>query len=124
MCDIFLSYSSADRERIIPLVKALEREGWSVWWDRTIPPGKVFDKVIEKALSTSKSVIVVWSEESVVSEWVKTEANEGQQRGILVPVAIDEVKIPLEFRRIQAAWLVGWDGIEPNEERVNFRYFI
>ena len=34
MSDIFISYSS-NRDRIVPLVNALERTGWSVSWDRT-----------------------------------------------------------------------------------------
>ena len=34
MADVFLSYSSKDKDRVQPLVRALEREGWTVWWDR------------------------------------------------------------------------------------------
>jgi hypothetical protein len=110
MNEIFISYKSSDKARVKILVEALERQGWSVWWDREIPPGKTFDQVIEEALNAAKCVIVVWSKESVVSDWVKTEASEGARRGVLVPVLIDDVKIPLEFRRIQAAWLVDWQG--------------
>jgi hypothetical protein len=113
--DIFISYKSSDRERILTLVRALEQKGWSVWWDRTIPPGKIFDEVIEEALNGAKCVIVVWSKGSVISEWVKTEAAEGARRAILVPVLIDDVKIPLEFRRIQAASLVDWKGTLPHQ---------
>jgi hypothetical protein len=116
MVDIFLSYSRHDKERIVPVVKALEARGWSVWWDRKIPPGKTFDQVIEEALSTAKCVIVVWSKDSVGSEWVKTEAAEGAERKILVPVAIDNVKIPLAYRLRQSAQLAGWDGISPHPE--------
>jgi hypothetical protein len=50
MSDIFLSFSSADRDRARQLAELLERQGWSVWWDRTIPPGSSFDQVIEQAL--------------------------------------------------------------------------
>lgn len=39
MADIFLSYSSDDRGRVRPIVAALERRDWSVWWDREILPG-------------------------------------------------------------------------------------
>ncbi len=38
MADIFLSYASEDRERVIPLVEALQADGFSVWWDRNIRP--------------------------------------------------------------------------------------
>ncbi len=44
----------------------------------------------------------------------KTEASEGKQRGILIPVLIDDVKIPLAFRRIQAADLKDWVGKLPH----------
>ena len=53
MADIFLSYASDDRERIAPLVAALERQGWSVWWDRSIPPGRNFDEVLEEEIRSS-----------------------------------------------------------------------
>lgn len=70
MSDIFISYASEDRERIQALVKVLEAEGWSVWWDRSVIPGEKYRQVISKALDAAKCVIVVWSRESVLSEWV------------------------------------------------------
>jgi len=85
MSDIFLSYASEDLPRVVDLVRALERHGWSVWWDRTILPGRTFDQVIEEALDAARCVIVVWSQYSVNSDWVKTEAAEGVRRRILTP---------------------------------------
>jgi len=41
---------------------------------------------------------------------VQIEAEEGKQRGILVPALLDDVKIPLPFRRVQAENLVNWSG--------------
>src|SRR5262245_7191602 len=117
MADIFLSYASADRERIRPLVSVLEQQGWSVWWDRKIPPGKTYDQVIEQALEGARCIVVVWLQTSVQFEWVKVEADEGMNRNALVPVLIEEAKIPLAFRRIQAARLIGWDG-EPSHHEL------
>ena len=97
MSDIFISYSSQDRNRILPLVEVLEQQGWSVWWDRKIPIGKTWDQVIEEAIDAAKCVVVVWSETSVSREWVKIEASEAHRRKILVPVMIDDVRIPLAF---------------------------
>ena len=108
--EIFISYANEDEARVEPLARLLEAEGWSVWWDRDIPVGRTFDEVIEEALDAARCVIVVWTEESVASRWVKTEAGEGAARNILVPVLLDDVRIPLAFRRIQAADLVGWEG--------------
>ncbi len=93
------------------LAKALEREGWSVWWDPKIPPGKTFDEVIEQALEQAKCIIVMWSKKSVTSRCVKAEAAEGNRRGMLVPALLeDEVKIPLEFRYQHASRLTDWEG--------------
>jgi formylglycine-generating enzyme required for sulfatase activity len=114
--DIFISYSRADRSRVKPLVDELLRRGWSVWWDPTIRPGKTWDQVIEAALTAARCVIVLWSRDSIQSHWVRTEAEDGRQRGILVPALLDDVIIPLAFRRIQAANLIKWSGVLPNAE--------
>ena len=108
LSDIFISYSRVDKARVKPLAEELTRQGWSVWWDHTILPGKSWDRVIEKALDEARCVVVLWSRNSVESDWVRTEADEGKRRGILVPALLDSVAIPLGFRRIQAANLVDW----------------
>jgi hypothetical protein len=108
--NIFISYASADRPTAQMLASALSGEGWSVWWDRNIPPGKSFDEVIEAALTKAKCVLVLWSKASVASNWVKTEASDAAKRNILIPVLIEDVTIPLEFRRLEAADLIGWQG--------------
>jgi hypothetical protein len=51
---------------------------------------------------------VLWSRHSVQSDWVHIEADEAKRRRILVPALIDDVQIPLAFRRIQTANLVDW----------------
>jgi hypothetical protein len=108
MSDVFLSYASADRERAAAIAEFLRVGGYSVWWDRTIPPGRVFDEVLQEALGAAACIVVLWSRTSVASNWVKTEAAEGAARQILVPALLEDVPIPIEFRRIQAANLQGW----------------
>lgn len=110
MADVFVSYASADRERARALSEVLAARGWTVWWDRTIPAGRVFDEVIQEEINAAKCVVVLWSPSSVKSNWVKTEAAEAAARGVLVPVLLADVAPPMEFKRIQAANLAGWDG--------------
>jgi hypothetical protein len=114
MSDIFLSYARGDLSRVKPVVDALEAHGWSVWWDPAITPGQTWDDVIQAALAEARCVVVLWSLDAVQSYWVRTEANDGQRRSILIPALLDDVEIPLAFRRIQAANLVGWSGALPH----------
>ena len=101
MADIFINYAREDKEKARMLADALEKNRWSVWWDPKIPAGKTFDEVIEKALAKAKCVIVLWSKTSANSRWVRTEASEGAERKVLVPVLLDSAALPLEFKRIQ-----------------------
>jgi hypothetical protein len=110
MSDIFISYSSEERPRVLPLINALEKTGWSVFWDRTIPAGKTWRQVIGDEIRTCRSVVVVWTERSITSEWVLEEAETGKRRQILIPVLLDEVEPPFGFGTIQAANLAAWDG--------------
>lgn len=110
MADVFLSYATEDRDRIRPIAEALTELGWDVWWDRQIPAGRTFDEVIEEELEKAKCVLVGWSKASIKSRWVRTEAGDGANREIIVPFLLDDVEIPLAFRRIQAAQLTDWDG--------------
>ncbi len=118
MADIFLSYAREDLDRVSVLAGALQTLGWSVWWDRTIRPGRSWDQVLEGELDSARCIVVAWSKSSVGSDWVRSEAEEGTRRQILIPVLIDEVRVPLAFRRIQGADLTGWNG---HEDHAGFR---
>lgn len=114
--DVFISYARGDHSRAAELASVLETKGWSVWWDHDILPGRTFDDVIEEALSGARSVVVLWSAESVKSRWVRAEASAAAERDVLVPVLIEPATIPLEFRRVEAADLTNWHGDRDNPE--------
>ncbi len=112
MSDIFISYNHEDRLRAEMFAKALEGRGWSIFWDRTIPIGKTWRETIGRELSEARCVIVLWSNTSVESEWVREEADDARQRRVLVPVRIDDIQPPMGFRGIQTADLVNWNAGE------------
>jgi hypothetical protein len=114
--DIFISYASEDRERVQVLAEIMKGQGWSVWWDRIILPGRRFDEEIQSALNQAKCVVVVWSKSSITSDWVKDEISEAVAKGLLVPAVIEHADIPLGYRRYQAADLSDWDGNKDHPE--------
>jgi hypothetical protein len=116
MADIFISYSSEDKTNVRLIAELFEQQGWSVWWDRQIPVGQRFDNVIEDELIKANCVVVVWTKRSVTSEWVKNEANEASQLGKLVPILLEDVALPLAFKRTEAALLMGWKGEHDHPE--------
>ncbi|MFZ1988173.1 MAG: TIR domain-containing protein, partial [Alphaproteobacteria bacterium] len=108
MADIFVSYARADKTRVAPLVAALESQGWSVWWDPEITPGQEFDQLILRELRAAKAAIVVWTPASVGSRWVRGEAREAADRGILVPVRFESAELPLDARSLHTTDLDDW----------------
>ena len=108
VADIFLSYANPDRSRAKLFADLLSSCGWSVFWDGQIKAAADWRDVLQGELDKAGAVVVLWSEASVASDWVKEEAERGRSR--LVPVRIDEVELPLGFSGQQAVNLVGWRG--------------
>jgi adenylate cyclase len=112
MADVFVSYSRADKARVAPLVAAIEAKGWSVWWDPAIDAGQQFDDQIDAELQAASAVLVVWTPTSVTSRWVRGEARDAAERGILVPVRFADARLPIDVRAIQTTDLDKW-GEDP-----------
>ena len=110
MASVFLSYAREDAGKARPIALALEKAGHSVWWDLHVRGGAQFSKVIEDALKAADAVLVLWSEHSVESPWVRDEAAAGRDSGRLVPVSLDETQPPLGFRQFHSVTLAGWTG--------------
>lgn len=108
--DVFISYSREDRAKVEKIANALAQRGLHVWWDPKIKTGAGFREEISEALSSTRTVLVIWSRYSVASRFVADEADEGAAREILFPALIDNVDIPLGFRQIQTADLTHWRG--------------
>jgi hypothetical protein len=92
MTDVFFSYSSKDRERVRPIRDALVAEGFEVFWDQEVPPGRNWDEWIRERLDTARCAIVFWSATSVKSDNVVHEATVAKNAGKLIPVLLDPIE--------------------------------
>src|SRR5215475_4396141 len=120
MADIFLSYAREDRARAEQVAHGLQAAGLNVFWDTEIPPGQTWADYIESKLTQCNALIVLWSEHSTKSQWVREEARMGRDKGVLIPVMIDASAPPFGFGELQAADLADWQGAR---DHANWRRF-
>src|SRR6201991_1585484 len=110
MADIFISYAREDAAWAEKLNRALEAQGYSVWWDRNLATGARYLKETEAQLREARATIVVWSKISVDSHWVADEAALARDLGRLVPISKDGTMPPLGFGQYQATDFSHWNG--------------
>jgi hypothetical protein len=71
---VFLSYSSKDRARVLPIIEKLQAAGARVWIDIVgIPPGGNYGLEIAKAIQGSALVVLACTEAAMQSRNVKQE---------------------------------------------------
>src|SRR5262245_42208991 len=88
MADVFISYAKPDRPLASKLAAMLEAEGWKVWWDTSLTIGDDFRNEIMTELGRARAVIVVWTDTSIKSDWVRSEAGRAQADRKLIPVKL------------------------------------
>ena len=115
---VFVSYARVDRPRAAQIVALLEGAGIKVWWDGLIEGGQAFLPEIEGALTSADAVVVLWSKASVVSHWVRDEAEHGRARGCLIPLGLDGTDPPLGFRQVQVIDIARWRGRAEDEQGI------
>jgi uncharacterized membrane protein YhaH (DUF805 family) len=113
MADVFISYAREDHPRAEQVARGLQAMGLEPFWDTEIPPGQTWADYIEGKLSQCPAVVVLWSEHSTKSQWVREEARMGRDKSKLIPALLDSTPAPFGFGEVQAANLSSWRG-EPN----------
>ena len=119
--DVFISYARENEQPAHAVREFLEDEGWTVWLDKQIRVGEEFSAEIEKALDIAGAVVVLWTRESVASDWVLKEARYALHQKKLFGLKLDKTPIPGEFTRIEAALLEDWKQNLDHPEWVNFQ---
>jgi hypothetical protein len=111
MHEVFLSYSRRDLATVEALAQALSQNGLGVWMDRSgIQEGDAYDTQIEDAIAQTRVVIVLWSKNSVRSQWVRAEAAYALGKRKLLPISIDHSDPPLQFTQIQTLDFADWQN--------------
>ncbi len=114
MADVFLSYSSQERESASQIAALLEKHGYSVWWDTALVAGDVFQRQTAEQLDAAKGVIVIWSPSSVKSNWVYAEASRGMRANKLITLRspnLDVSDIPVPFNTLHTVPLADGTAI-------------
>src|SRR5262245_51762266 len=88
MADVFISYAKTDRPLALKLAAMLEAEGWKVWWDTSLTIGDDFRNEIMTELGRARAVVVIWTDASIKSDWVRSEAGRAQADRKLIPVKL------------------------------------
>jgi TIR domain-containing protein len=91
MADVFISYSKTHVELTRDLAQDLEKQGLSVWWDTDLLAGESFRQQIVQEIKGCKAAIVIWTHESVSSDYVVSEAERARKGGKLIQVRTDDV---------------------------------
>jgi tetratricopeptide (TPR) repeat protein len=93
MHEIFISYSSKERELTRRLAWAIEKQfgAGSVWWERALESWGSFENQIRAKAEAARAVVVIWNEDPAASGWAKPVAHTAHYSGRLVNVIADGV---------------------------------
>lgn len=103
MAKVFISYARPNEEIACRAAGLLRDAGHAVWFDEHLPAHRAYSEVIEEQLESADAVVVLWSAQSVQSQWVRSEANRARERGRLVQGRIDDCSLPMPFDQLQCA---------------------
>jgi len=99
MSDVFISYSSRDRQIADRIAGDLTQLGLKVFYDKELLPGEAWRPRLANELKRAKYVLVLLSPAYVRSEWAERELEaaalseaEGSTR--IIPVLVEDTEIP------------------------------
>lgn len=107
---VFVSYASADRERVFAIVRRLEALGVRVWIDRErIEGGSNYGPRIVEGVRGAAALVLMCSASAFASRNVKQEIQLAWKYGRpYLPLLLDRTPVPSELEY----WLEGWQWVE------------
>ena len=101
---VFISHTSADKRFVRRLGTRLKTSSFDIWLDEhELVAGDPLPETVGKALEAAKVILVVVSEASVASKWLRYEVNLATERMVkgecrVIPIVIDDTPLPAEVR--------------------------
>ena len=99
--DVFISYSSADRDVARRLANDLKSAGVGVWYDEFhLKAGDPILHTIRDGIEQSDVLLVLVSKNSIASKWVDRELRDAFERfgergtPVIIPVRVDNAPVP------------------------------
>jgi hypothetical protein len=102
----FISHAHADKERfVLDFSRRLRGKGIDAWVDtwEMLPGDSLVGKIFNEGLKSCTAFIVILSDNSVNSKWVREELNAGIVKRIedntkLIPIRLDGCEIPIALK--------------------------
>nr|DAP46114.1 MAG TPA: TIR domain [Caudoviricetes sp.] len=93
--DVFISYSSQNSKAAQAICHTLEQHKIRCWIaPRDIPSGSEYSDIIDAAIINCKVFIIIFSESSSTSLWVKGELNAAfTEQKYIIPFRIDDTRL-------------------------------
>jgi hypothetical protein len=114
MADVFISYSQQTPEFTTALAKQLQDRRLDVWWDSDLTIGQRFNDVIRQQLEDADAVVVIWTPESVRSQYVLMEAGIAYAWDKLITVRAPNLPVtdlPGPFAGLQTGLVTDIEGV-------------
>ena len=117
--EVFVSYSSLDRDRVMPVVESLRGNGISVWVDEgNIHAADLWSEQIVQAIADCRVMVVMLSQNSTDSHNVVKELMlASEQKKALLPVYLEPADVPAKLQ-YQLAGIQHLELYGENEEQV------
>jgi hypothetical protein len=105
--DVFVSFSSDDREALVPVITELRRRGLSVWWSEDLTRGR-WDLQISEMISEARTVLGIITPNAENSsrggrgDYIIEELKTARAANKLVPIVIGDRVHSFAFRGVTA----------------------
>lgn len=119
--NIFISYSRHDEKIVHQIVSMLQKDGFSIWIDKTgIESGDAFKRVIVNAIESAAVVLFFSSESSNSSKWTTKEVGVAlYENKPIIPIKLDNSKYNSEIKFD----LINLDYVDLTDGNIsNFQY--